>query len=75
MILPGNVAPEEWLLVLAKLHRAVRRGGLLYMTVDETEQSYVDTAFAALTDAGMLAVHSEVTEGDKTAVATVISGA
>jgi ubiquinone/menaquinone biosynthesis C-methylase UbiE len=59
-----NVAPEEWPLVLANLHRALRPGGLLYVTVEETEQSYIDSAFAALSQEGLPAVHGEVIEGD-----------
>jgi hypothetical protein len=28
-----NVPPEQWPLVLANLHRAVRPGGVMYLTV------------------------------------------
>src|SRR5215469_17617471 len=43
-----NIPPEDWPLVLAKVHRAVRPGGLMYLTVEEVGQSYVDWAFARL---------------------------
>jgi cyclopropane fatty-acyl-phospholipid synthase-like methyltransferase len=59
-----NVTPEEWPLVLANLHRAIRLGGLLYMTVEEVDESVEDEAFEALTRAGAPAVRGEVTEGD-----------
>jgi SAM-dependent methyltransferase len=59
-----NVPPEEWPLVLSNLHRAVRPGGLLYMTVEEVDQSMIDAAFDALSHAGLPAVRGEVIEGD-----------
>ena len=34
-----HAPPEEWPLVLANLHRAVRPGGLLYLTVEETDEA------------------------------------
>src|SRR5262249_31176781 len=40
-----NVAPEDWPLVLANLHRAARPGGVMYLTVEKTDQSEVDQAF------------------------------
>ena len=59
-----NVAPEDWPLVLANLHRAVRPGGHLYMTVEEEDEVNVDAAYAALAATGAPAVHGEVVEGD-----------
>ena len=59
-----NVPPEEWPLVLANLHRAVRPGGLLYLTVEEIEPSAIDAAFEALSREGKPAVRGEVVEGD-----------
>jgi len=59
-----NVPPEEWPIVLANLHRALRPGGLLYMTVEELAEAEVESAFAALSDQGVPAVRGEVIEGD-----------
>lgn len=59
-----NVAPEDWPLVLANLHRAVRPGGHIYMTVEEWDQARVDEAFASLAAQGLPAIRGEVTEGD-----------
>jgi cyclopropane fatty-acyl-phospholipid synthase-like methyltransferase len=59
-----NVPPEDWPLVLANLHRAVRPGGLMYMTVEEVGQSYVDRAFESLCARGLPAVRGELVEGD-----------
>jgi SAM-dependent methyltransferase len=59
-----NVPPEEWPLVLSNLHRAVRPGGFLYLTVEEIDQAAIDAAFEALSREGQPAVHGEVVEGD-----------
>ena len=59
-----NVPPEEWPLVLSNLHRAVRPGGLLYLTVEEIDPSAIDAAFEALSREGEPAVRGEVVEGD-----------
>jgi ubiquinone/menaquinone biosynthesis C-methylase UbiE len=59
-----NVCPEDWPLVLANLHRAVRPGGLLYLTVEEIAESKVSQAFELLTSCGLPAVRGEVTEGN-----------
>jgi len=59
-----NVAPEDWPLVLANLHRAARPGGVMYLTVEETDQSEVAQAFAGLSARGLPAVRGEVVEGD-----------
>ncbi len=59
-----NVCPEDWPLVLANLHRAVRPGGLLYLTVEEIAESKVTQAFELLTSRGLPAVRGEVTEGN-----------
>jgi ubiquinone/menaquinone biosynthesis C-methylase UbiE len=39
-----NIAPEDWPLVLANLHRAVRPGGVIYLTVEEIGQSRISQA-------------------------------
>lgn len=58
-----NVPPDDWPLVLANLHRAVRPGGHLYLTVEEcTDADLVEAAFAALMAAGLPAVRGEVVE-------------
>jgi SAM-dependent methyltransferase len=59
-----NVPPEEWPLVLSNLHRAVRSGGLLYLTVEEVDDATMDAAFESLSGAGQPAVRGEVVEGD-----------
>jgi ubiquinone/menaquinone biosynthesis C-methylase UbiE len=59
-----NVAPEDWPTVLANLHRAVRPRGHLYLTVEETEQAVIDSAFDSLVVRGLPAVRGEVVDGD-----------
>jgi len=59
-----NVPPEDWPQVLANLHRAVRPGGHLYLTVEEAEQREIEQAFEGLSARGLPAVRGEVTEGD-----------
>jgi cyclopropane fatty-acyl-phospholipid synthase-like methyltransferase len=59
-----NVSPEDWPVVLANLQRAVRRGGHLYMTVEECDEDVVDAAFEASKAAGLPAVRGEVIEGN-----------
>jgi cyclopropane fatty-acyl-phospholipid synthase-like methyltransferase len=59
-----NVPPEDWPVVLANLHRAVRVGGSLYMTVEERERSAVEQAFATLSARGEPSVLGEVVDGD-----------
>jgi len=59
-----NVPPEEWPPVLANLHRALRPGGSLYMTVEDADAIEIDKAFDALSRAGTPAVRGEVIAGD-----------
>ena len=59
-----NGPPEDWPVVLANLHRAVRPGGFLYLTVEEIERSAVEEAFAILSARGEPSVLGEVVEGD-----------
>lgn len=40
------VFPEDWPLVLAKLCRAVRSGGLIYLTVEQIDQAEIASAFS-----------------------------
>jgi SAM-dependent methyltransferase len=59
-----NVPPEDWPTVLANLRRAVKPGGVVYLTVEEVESGHVDAAFEAAAAAGLPAVHGEIVEGD-----------
>jgi ubiquinone/menaquinone biosynthesis C-methylase UbiE len=59
-----NVPPEEWPLVLANLHRAVRRGGSLYLTVEEVADGEIDAAYADSSAKGMPTIRGEIIEGD-----------
>jgi cyclopropane fatty-acyl-phospholipid synthase-like methyltransferase len=59
-----NVSPEDWPLVLARLHRAVRAGGHLYLTVEEVDDAVLDAAHASLSARGFPAVRGEIVEGD-----------
>ena len=59
-----NISPEDWPLVLANLHRAVRPGGILYLTVEEVEQAEIDQSFQDLSARGLPAVRGEIVEGD-----------
>jgi ubiquinone/menaquinone biosynthesis C-methylase UbiE len=59
-----NVPPEEWPLVLSNLHRAVRPGGFLYLTVEEVDDAVIEETFNDLSQQGQPAVHGEVVEGD-----------
>jgi ubiquinone/menaquinone biosynthesis C-methylase UbiE len=59
-----NISPEDWPLVLANLHRALRPGGVLYLTVEEVEQAEIDQAFQDLSARGLPAVRGEIVEGD-----------
>ena len=44
----GSYDDDDWPLVLANLHRAVRPGGVMYLTVEEAAQSKIDQAFQSL---------------------------
>lgn len=59
-----NIPPEEWPVVLSNLHRAVRPGGHLYLTVEEVDEAEIDAAFSLAQDRGWPAVLGEVIEGD-----------
>jgi SAM-dependent methyltransferase len=59
-----NIPPEDWPRVLANLHRAARRDGLLYITVEECDDSAIDAAFETLIGRGLPAVRGEVIDGD-----------
>jgi SAM-dependent methyltransferase len=59
-----NVAPEDWPVVLANLHRALRPGGHLYLTVEEQDELDLDAVHALLIAQGLPAVRGEVVDGD-----------
>lgn len=59
-----NIPPEDWPGVLANLHRAVRPGGHMYMTVETSDDADIDAAFADNQAKGLPAVRGEVIEGD-----------
>jgi len=59
-----NVPPEDWPVVLANLHRALRPGGVLYMTVEEVDEREIEHAFETLSAHGAPAVFGEMVEGD-----------
>jgi ubiquinone/menaquinone biosynthesis C-methylase UbiE len=59
-----NIPPEDWPVVLANLHRAVRPGGVMYLTVEEVQQADIDQAFQSLSARGLPAVRGEIVEGD-----------
>jgi SAM-dependent methyltransferase len=59
-----NVPPEDWPLVVANLHRAIRPDGHLYLTVEEIGETDIDAAYADNQAQGVPAVRGEVVEGD-----------
>jgi SAM-dependent methyltransferase len=59
-----NVPPEDWPIVLANLHRAVRHGAHLYLTVEEIDDADIDAALVDSTSRGLPALRGEVIEGD-----------
>jgi SAM-dependent methyltransferase len=59
-----NVPPEEWPVVLANLHRAVRPGGHLYLTVEQVDAADIEDGLAIAQAHGWPAVRGEVIEGD-----------
>lgn len=53
------VPPEDWPVVLGNLRRAVRPGGLVYLTVEEIDRAVVDRAYADAVEAGLPVVPGE----------------
>lgn len=49
---------------LHRLHRALRPGGLLYLTVEEIDDAAIRQAFHRARDEGLPVVHGEVVEED-----------
>jgi SAM-dependent methyltransferase len=58
-----NVSPEDWPLVLANLRRALRPGGLLYLSGEERDGAIVDAVYESLSARGLPVVRGEVVEG------------
>jgi ubiquinone/menaquinone biosynthesis C-methylase UbiE len=65
-----NIPPEDWPLVLANLHRAVRPGGVMYLTVEEVDQSKISQAFDTLSERGLPVVRGELVEGTLRVITT-----
>ncbi len=59
-----NIPPEDWPRVVANLHRAVRAGGHLYLTVETHDDGTIDSAFAIGTAKGLPIVRGEIIDGD-----------
>jgi ubiquinone/menaquinone biosynthesis C-methylase UbiE len=66
-----NIPPEDWPLVLANLHRAVRPDGVMYLTVEEVDQSRIDQAFEGLSARGLPARYpAKSSRGERSPVTT-----
>ena len=53
------IPPEDWPLVLGNLRRAVRPGGLIYLTVEQIDRAEVARAYTEATAAGLPVVLGE----------------
>jgi ubiquinone/menaquinone biosynthesis C-methylase UbiE len=58
-----NVPPEDWPTVLSNLHGALEPEGLLYLTVEEHDQTALDAAYADAVARGLPVVPGEHTFG------------
>jgi len=58
------VPPEEWPVVLAAFHRALRSGGHLYFTVEEADRAALDAEYGRALDAGHPVVPGEAVMSD-----------
>ncbi len=60
-----DVPPEDWPLVLANFHRALRPGGHLYLSVEMTDEHWLHEAYTTARDQGLPVVPNEdITRGD-----------
>jgi hypothetical protein len=59
-----HIPPEDWPGVLANLRRAVRPGGLVYLTVQDLHQHQIQRAFESLRARGLPAVRGELAGED-----------
>jgi cyclopropane fatty-acyl-phospholipid synthase-like methyltransferase len=57
------VCPEDWPVVLGNLRRAVRRGGLLYLTVEQIDQAEIESAYADARAEGLPVIYGETRRG------------
>ena len=53
------VFPEDWPMVLANFHRALKGDGQLYFTVEIAEQDTIEQDYQAAVDAGLPVVYNE----------------
>jgi ubiquinone/menaquinone biosynthesis C-methylase UbiE len=53
------VFPEDWPVVLAKLRRAVRPGGLVYLTIEQVSPAEIATVYEEAKADGLPVVHGE----------------
>ena len=56
-----NVFPEDWPMVLGNLRRAVRPGGLIYLTVEQIDAAEITRVFDEATADGLPVVRGEHT--------------
>jgi SAM-dependent methyltransferase len=54
-----NIPPEDWPRVVANLHRALRPGGHLYLTVEQVDDEELDRELADATARGLPVVRGE----------------
>jgi SAM-dependent methyltransferase len=59
-----HIPPEQWPLVVANLHRALKPGGHLYVTLEEVEEKDIDEAYESLSASDLPAVRGEIVDGD-----------
>jgi ubiquinone/menaquinone biosynthesis C-methylase UbiE len=59
-----NVTPEQWPVVAANLHRVVRAGGHVYLTLEELDGAAIEDAYRDGLGRGWPLVRGEVIEGD-----------
>ena len=57
------VSPEDWPVVLGNLRRAVRRGGLVYVTVEQIDRAQIESAYTDAQAEGLPAVFGETRRG------------
>ena len=53
------VFPEDWPLVLSNLRRAVRPGGLVYLTIEKIDPAEISTVYEEAKAGGLPVVHGE----------------
>jgi len=57
------VSPEDWAVVVGNLRRAVRPGGLLYLTVEQIDQAEIESAYTQARAEGLPVVYGETRRG------------